>query len=263
MRKPDRGTPTAARKTLQQPDDDIPVLAKAPEGVGAQEMRRLEHWAGREFQISPLMMMEATARAAAELAWRRFKLDSDAHVLVLAGKGANGGAALSAGRYLAHKGHPVTALLSEPATKLREDAKRSLAAFRKEGGSAPQGKPGDALPEAALVIDGLIGYGLMEGAREGTGDLIRAANDSDVDVLSIDVPSGLNPDTGDAQDPAIRAAATMALALVKLGTLEKHARPYVGDLYVADIGFPRSLYDDFDTTPEDLFGRGILARVPI
>ena len=91
-----------------------------------------------------------------------------------------------------------------------------------------------------LVVDGLIGYSL-EGSPRGTAaDLIRWANQQDSPVLSLDVPSGIDAGSGEVFDPAVRATATLTLALPKNGL--RAAGDSVGELYLADIGVPPSLF---------------------
>ncbi|HUM67273.1 MAG TPA: NAD(P)H-hydrate epimerase, partial [Chloroflexota bacterium] len=99
-----------------------------------------------------------------------------------------------------------------------------------------------ALSAGVLIIDGLIGYSLQGSPRGSAAQLIRWANRQAVPILALDTPSGLDTTTGAIYEPAIRAAATMTLALPKVGLLANTAAPYVGELYLADIGVPPSLY---------------------
>jgi NAD(P)H-hydrate epimerase len=93
-----------------------------------------------------------------------------------------------------------------------------------------------------LIIDGVIGYSLRGAPRDGAARLITWANQAAAPVLALDVPSGLDGTTGAPADPTIEAAATMTLALPKRGLMAVGARPYVGELYLADIGVPPALY---------------------
>ena len=98
------------------------------------------------------------------------------------------------------------------------------------------------LPAAELIIDALIGYSLRSAPVGLTAEMIEAANAADAAVLALDMPSGIDADTGDVRASAIRADATLTLALPKSGLVEDAARPYVGELYLADIGVPAELY---------------------
>jgi NAD(P)H-hydrate epimerase len=95
---------------------------------------------------------------------------------------------------------------------------------------------------ADLILDGLIGYSLKGAPRGHTAELITWANAASAPILALDVPSGLDAGTGTVHNPTIRAAATMTLALPKLGLRVSEAKPFIGELYLANIGVPRELY---------------------
>ena len=98
------------------------------------------------------------------------------------------------------------------------------------------------LTSADLIVDALIGYSLRGAPRGAAAVLIREANALDAPVLSLDVPSGVDATTGTVYDPAVRATATLTLALPKRGLRTDAAREHVGELYLADIGVPPGLY---------------------
>lgn len=92
-----------------------------------------------------------------------------------------------------------------------------------------------------LIVDGIIGYSLQGSPRGRAAEMIRWANEQNPPVLALDLPSGLNANTGEALEPTVRAAATMTLALPKTG-LRAAEKKVVGELYLADIGVPPELY---------------------
>jgi NAD(P)H-hydrate epimerase len=94
----------------------------------------------------------------------------------------------------------------------------------------------------ALIVDGLIGYRLKGAPRGAVSDLIRWANTEPAPILALDTPSGIDTTTGTVFDPAIRATATMTLALPKAGLRAPGVEALVGELYLADISVPPSLY---------------------
>ena len=120
--------------------------------------------------------------------------------------------------------------------------------------------PGDAFD---LVLDGLIGYSLKGAPRGPSADLINWANKSAAPVLSLDVPSGLDTTTGTVFDPAVRASATMTLALPKQGLFGPGAAAVVGELYLADISVPRELYarDPLRLDVGPIFARSDVVRL--
>ncbi len=93
-----------------------------------------------------------------------------------------------------------------------------------------------------LIVDGIIGYSLRGAPHGAAADLIRWANDQEAPILSLDVPSGVDTTSGTVFDPAIKAAATMTLALPKEGLRAPGVEAQVGELYLADIGVPPALY---------------------
>jgi len=199
-----------------------------------------------EYGVDLLQMMENAGRCLAVVVRDRFLggRAAGAAVTVLAGPGGNGGGALVAARRLHGWGSRVLVALSHPEERLRPATARQLAVLRKVGVSVDSAGSwdGGATGEAAILVDGLIGYGLAGAPRFWTADLIREANDSGRPVVAVDVPTGVDATSGAVADPAVRAAATVTLALPKTGLLAPTARGHVGELYVADIGVPPSLY---------------------
>ena len=207
-------------------------------------MREVDRAMSEDYGILLIQMMENAGRELASLARTRFLAGDprERTVLVLAGKGGNGGGGLVCARRLSGWGAAVQVLLSAPGAKFAEVPRRQIAPLERMG--VPIEAPEDRLllPPADLIVDALVGYGLTGAPRGTSAELIRAANDHDAPVLSLDVPSGVDSATGAAHDPSVRAAATMTLALPKEGLGRKPAKEHVGELYLADIGVPPGLY---------------------
>jgi NAD(P)H-hydrate epimerase len=198
-----------------------------------------------DYQIQLVQMMELAGRNLAHLARQRF-LEGDPRgkrVTVLAGSGGNGGGALVCARHLHNHGAQVDGCLTRADGRLKPVPAHQLEILRRMGVPIAAGAPADSPSgPVQLIIDGIIGYSL-KGAPQGTAaTLIRWANGQDVPILALDVPSGVDAETGTVFDPAIRAAATMTLALPKKGLRAAAAREHVGELYLADIGVPPELY---------------------
>jgi NAD(P)H-hydrate epimerase len=113
------------------------------------------------------------------------------------------------------------------------------------------------LPEADLLLDALMGYGLDGDLRDDMAGRIHQVIWHGAPALSLDVPSGLNATTGVPSDQTVHAEATLTLALPKCGLDAPAAQSAVGDLYLADIGIPPSLYDHLDVSGDvrSLFSR--------
>ncbi len=180
-------------------------------------------------------------------------------VLLLAGKGNNGGDAFVAARHLAAAGcEPTLVLLADPA-ELRGDAathfKRMIGVNVMDLPLRPeplvnslQQLAGDG--RVQLIIDGLLGTGLGGQVREPMRSVIEWINHQHRPVIAIDIPSGLDSDTGEVHGVAVRAAHTITMGLPKRGLLQPAAADYVGSVDVVDIGFPAALVAEYQTDAE-------------
>lgn len=154
-------------------------------------------------------------------------------VVLLVGSGDNGGDALYAGARLARRGAGVSAVLLSPE---RAHA-GGLAALRRAGGRAV--RPGDAeelIAAADLVVDGIVGIGGKGGLRAEAVPLATVVADSLAAVVAVDLPSGVDADTGEVRGAAIRADLTVTFGTHKPGLLIDPAREYAGSVRLVDIG---------------------------
>jgi hydroxyethylthiazole kinase-like uncharacterized protein yjeF len=171
----------------------------------------------------PLMERASTALAIA--ASRKLPYVYGARVVLLVGGGNNGADALWAGAWLRRRGVAVAAVLAA------DPEPQALAAFRAVGG---QISTADAIAGADAVVDGLVGIGAKGALRAEAAALAAAANDADGWVIAVDVPSGVDADTGAVQGTAIRADLTVTFGSLKPGLLM--AREHIGDLQLVDVG---------------------------
>ncbi|MGW7525339.1 NAD(P)H-hydrate dehydratase [Streptomyces sp. NPDC054783] len=169
------------------------------------------------------------AAACAELLGRVY----GSRVVLLVGSGDNGGDALYAGARLARRGAGVTAVLLTPE---RAHA-GGLAALRRAGGAVAAVESADGLIERAdLVVDGIVGIGGKGGLRPEAEALARVAERSRAAVVAVDLPSGVEADTGEVRGAAIRADLTVTFGTYKPGLLIDPAREYAGVVRLVDIG---------------------------
>jgi hydroxyethylthiazole kinase-like uncharacterized protein yjeF len=164
----------------------------------------------------------------------RCGLTYGARVLLLVGPGDNGGDALFAGAELARRGMAVQAVLADPGRVHGA----GLVAFRAAGGcvvSIDGARPAD------LIIDGLVGIGASGPLRESLVPLVKLASSSAAPVLAVDIPSGVDPDTGVVAGAAIRATVTVCMGALKPGLLVGQGNEYAGAIRVIDIGLGREL----------------------
>ena len=118
-------------------------------------------------------------------------------------------------------------------------------------------------PAADLILDGVIGYSLKGAPRGAAAALIDWANGQRAPILALDVPSGVDAGSGQVFAPAIRAEATMTLALPKAGLRAARVRPMVGELYLADISVPPALYAEpaLGLQVESIFAQSDIVRL--
>ena len=209
------------------------------------QMSQVDRLMAHEFGVETLQLMELAGQAVA--AWARERFLGDARgkrVLILAGRGGNGGDGLVVARLLHAWGAQPVVWLSHLLDRLGDAAAhqaRSLTAL-----GLPLHPPAAdeviTLPPADLLIDALLGFGLNGPPSGPAARLIAAANAHPAPTLAVDLPSGLDAASGAPYDPCVRAAATLTLALPKTGLLAPAARPFTGELAVADIGIPPEAY---------------------
>ncbi|MGW2479039.1 NAD(P)H-hydrate dehydratase [Streptomyces sp. NPDC001571] len=154
-----------------------------------------------------------------------------ARVVLLVGSGDNGGDALYAGARLARRGAGVSAVLLAPDRAHPE----GLAAFTRAGGRVAD-DPFEVLAVADLVLDGITGIGGRGGLRPDAVPLARAARGSNALVVAVDLPSGVDADTGEAAGEALRADVTVTFGAYKPGLLIDPAREYAGVVHLVPIG---------------------------
>lgn len=220
--------------------------ASAVPALTVEQMIRVDKMMVDTYRISLTQMMENAGRSLARLACARFLNDDPRgkSVVALAGTGGNGGGAMAAARHLANYGASVRVVTTRPAASFRDAPQRQLAILQNMGLPIHEDTAADLEEiDISLVLDGMIGYSLRGAPRGRAANLIDWANRQAVPVLALDIPSGLHGTSGEAFLPTMAASATLTLALPKQGLLEKEAQPYVGELYLADIGVPPQLYD--------------------
>ena len=233
--------------------------------ITTDQMREVDRAMVEDYGILLVQMMENAGRGLAHLAQRRFlKGDPrDCRVLVLAGTGGNGGGGLVCARHLHNWGASVRVWVTAPSSRLAEVPRHQQAILERMRVPIEVGGAEVHLPQADLIVDAIIGYSLRGAPAGGAAALVRAANEHGAPILALDVPSGVDATTGQVHDPAIRAAATLTLALPKEGLCTGEARSCTGELYLGDIGVPPELYarPPLGITVGHLFAKENIVRV--
>ncbi len=212
----------------------------------AEQMRRVDAITIRERGIPGAVLMDRAGKAVAREALERFR---PASVAVVAGKGNNAGDGFVVARELASTGVAVTVYMLAAADELAGDA---LEAYELMTGAVTTLEKPDAetlrrdLPHHNLVVDAILGTGTRGPVGGAFAEAIAAINRCGVNVLAIDIPSGLpgEPPRDDNWGPAVRADATVTIGRPKLAMAVEPGVALCGKIVVADIGFPADLIED-------------------
>jgi NAD(P)H-hydrate epimerase len=224
-----------------------------------EQCRAVDKYAIEQLGIPGVVLMENAGRNAADLieSWMLKRRPHSAGglepgVCIVCGKGNNGGDGFVVARHLFNRGYPVTVDLAANAGDLTGDAAVNSEIARHMGIAIRELADISAVELAAqgwrkatVIVDALLGTGFSGEVREPLAGIMHRINagssPSGPLIVAIDVPSGLDADTGVAAGPAIRAHRTITFLARKSGYQNKTARAYLGRLFVADIGAPLEL----------------------
>ena len=194
-------------------------------------MQALDRHTIEEVGIPALVLMERAALAVADhiLALPKEKRHQ---VVVVVGNGNNGGDGLAVARLLHLAGTPVKLLFALPPTQASEANRiqqHACAYYQLPVTTDPA-----VLNEATLIVDALLGIGIDRPVEGHYADLIDAMNQAAAPIVAIDLPSGMNTDTGEAMGTAVTAASTVTLAYLKVGLTTPAGEAQAGHIIVAD-----------------------------
>jgi NAD(P)H-hydrate epimerase len=216
--------------------------------VTGEEMVRLDQAAIHRLGIPSLVLMENAGIKVTQAVVNRLAEQGGKKVVIVAGKGNNGGDGFVAARQLAAKGYEVKVFLLGRVEDVKGDARINLDILRRLkiplltiSDERDLNKLRIALFYADVIVDAIFGTG-FKGAVLGLGDkLITLVNNSGVKVIAVDIPSGLEANTGRVYGNCIRADETVTFAFPKVGLFMNQAIDYAGLVTVADISIPASL----------------------
>jgi hydroxyethylthiazole kinase-like uncharacterized protein yjeF len=219
--------------------------------VTANEMQKMDRSTIESFGLPGRILMENAGRGATQFFLEQFKDAENKKVGVIAGRGNNGGDGFVIARYLAQKGIRVTVYLLSEHQKVSGDAAANLQLL------SPLKVPVIETPDAtsfsahetamrheAIWIDAILGTGLRSDVKGFFKDVINFINQSNKPVFAVDIPSGLNSDTGQPCGACVRADATATFAFAKTGHFLFPGADYTGNLKIIDIGVPPHIAND-------------------
>lgn len=240
-----------------------------------EEVRSVDAAAGEEFAIPGIVLMENASAAIEEAALAMIHEQDAGLTIIVCGPGNNGGDGLATARRLANRGLAVGVALAVPPEKYKGDALTNLRIVErmdlpihvldseKPGGSLRRiaalwlGRScADGSEDDLLVLDALLGTGLTSPVRQPMDELVEAIGalrSGGASVLAVDIPTGLDCDTGEpiAGSACVRADATITLAGLKKGMTRDASRAWTGPVVVGDIGAPRKLLERLGVAASD------------
>jgi NAD(P)H-hydrate epimerase len=211
----------------------------------AEEMRRLDSRAIHELGVPGATLMENAGRGAAMAiarSWPARRGRRPAHIVVVCGKGGNGGDGFVVARWLRRRGVRTSVWLTTPAGDLRGDPRQKLSELIRSGVRPRLVADGAGLARelatADLVVDALLGTGARGTPEDRVARCIELINASERPVVALDIPSGLPADGGAPPGPCVRAASTLTFAGLKRGLVLLPGADFSGHVEVVPIGIP-------------------------
>ncbi|MHC4585140.1 MAG: NAD(P)H-hydrate epimerase [Planctomycetota bacterium] len=209
------------------------------------QVRAVDSWAINILGIPGVVLMENAGRSCAELIKEKLKAITEPKVCIFCGTGNNGGDGYVIARHLLNSGFKIIVVICGDRQKVKGDAKINLDILEKLDRSIEQiNLKEDDVParvkafaaDADMIVDGLFGTGLSGPLRDDYIQLIESINACDCPILAVDIPSGLDCDSGRPLGMAVKASCTVTFVAVKKGFVSECAASYTGEIFVASIG---------------------------
>lgn len=231
--------------------------------ISAEKMARIDKIMVKEMNIQIMQMMEIAGLDVALLAKKMCK---GKNIVVLCGKGNNGGDGIVAARHLENFGFNCTLIFPFNPSKLKNIPKHQIGIAKKMeipiiNSSTQQSKVNVAIKKANLIIDCLIGYNLKGNPRGEFAELIEAANNSGKKILACDVSSGLDASSGKSYEPCIKADSTIALTLPKEGLRKKDGKKFSGKIFVGYLTVPDIVLKKAGVKPKNWFSKNLVEKI--
>lgn len=219
--------------------------------LSAQEMRNIDSQAIRDYGMPSILLMENAGVKTAEVIKGLLPQPENKRVVIIVGKGNNGGDGIVVARHLLNWGVDVDTFLTADIPDLTGDSHTNYQILQKMSERIfPLKEEKDlqffrqSLMSSDLVVDALYGIGFKGRFGEFESRIVKMVNGTGLPVVAVDIPSGVDADTGRVRGEAIRATNTVTFALPKLGLVLQPGKEFVGQLTVADITIPQALLTD-------------------
>jgi NAD(P)H-hydrate epimerase len=228
----------------------------------------MERLTMQKYGVRSLTLMERAGQGIAQAIVERFLRNAKKGVLVVAGKGNNGGDGFVVARLLKKKRIPCEVALLARQDELSPDAAHNLEAFLKLNGKVSEmtvddvNSLGERARKSGLVVDAILGTGVKSEVRGLYADSITSINACGVPVVAVDIPSGVHTDTGVPLGVAVQSEMTVALGFAKRGEVIYPGIGYVGELIIADIGIAAEAIAEVNPDTELLDHETVRRLVP-
>jgi NAD(P)H-hydrate epimerase len=224
---------------LYSPDQQFIVMSR-------EQVRAFDHWAINSAGVPGTVLMENAGRSCAELILEKFQGAAHTKVTIFCGTGNNGGDGYVIARHLFNAGWDVNVLIFGDKNKIKGDARINLDILKAVGHKVHYiNMSSEDMPQAIrdysnnsqVLVDAIFGTGLQGPLRSDYAVLVDVINGLQIPVVAVDIPSGLDCDTGEPLGAAIKAVFTITFAAIKLGfTAAIDCSSYTGRIYLASIG---------------------------
>ena len=205
--------------------------------VSVKEMQELDRMAIEDKGIPSITLMENAGKAVSEIALTEFKNIKDKKAAIFCGSGNNGGDGFVAARHLFNKGIDVSVYLIGRRANLKNDSKVNAEALDNIGFEIREISAPISI-EHGLIIDAIFGIGLKGEVKEPARSIISGLNKKTITIISVDVPSGLDADTGEILGVSVKAGITVTMQFPKQGFYKNKGPACTGKVIITDIGIP-------------------------
>ncbi|MGE5172416.1 MAG: NAD(P)H-hydrate dehydratase [Betaproteobacteria bacterium] len=216
--------------------------------VTAQQIKNIDRRAIREYGIPGTVLMENAASAIMTEMEKFFDGLSGVRIGIICGKGNNGGDGLALARRLSIRGVPVRVALLAPFRAVAGEAKINLSVLRRADAEVIQNAAARSLADVIswsdILVDAMLGVGLSSPLKGMYAQAANMMNASGRPVVAVDIPTGIDADTGAVMGTAVKADLTVTMALLKRGLVLHPGAEYAGTVRVADIGIPAEVIED-------------------
>lgn len=222
------------------------LLAQLPRVVTAAEMAAVDNFTIATLGLPGRVLMENAGRAVFDLLRSRRQPLSSKRVAVFCGKGNNGGDGFVIARLLHEAGAQCDTFTMAPRHEMHGDARANFELLQTLGGALHRLQEQSALPDLShydFIVDALLGTGARGPLQGFLAQVVQHLNLSGRPIIAVDLPTGMEADTGAIAGPCIHAQSTVTFGARKRGLLFSPAREYAGELFVADLGFPRGAFE--------------------